>query len=274
MSYFNEITKDLANRPSINPDSRPASIDASQHVRKLEFNLTPSLEAAIDKAQQTYETNTSALHVDVLESKAFGKKLCKNHKVSPDAIMQLGFQAAYYLQNGQTVATYESCSTSAFKHGRTETIRPATLETTAFSKAIAQSQPPSHGELKKMIVECSKAHGNLTKEAAMGQGFDRHLFGLRKLAEASNANMPSLYTDPAYAKINHIIISTSTLPSEAIRYGGFAPVVKDGLGVGYQIRDDLLGLVVSSYPPHRDASGFIECAEKVYKLIYDVFTKS
>lgn len=39
MSYFNEITKDLANRPSINPDSRPASIDASQHVRKLGMSL-------------------------------------------------------------------------------------------------------------------------------------------------------------------------------------------------------------------------------------------
>lgn len=79
------------------------------------------------------------------------------------------FQAAYYLQYGQTVASYESCSTAAFKHGRTETIRPATLETTAFSKAIAQAQPPSNAELKKLVMECSKVHGNLTKEAAMGK---------------------------------------------------------------------------------------------------------
>ena len=35
MSYVNELTKDLENRPSIHPDSRPASIDASQHVRRL-----------------------------------------------------------------------------------------------------------------------------------------------------------------------------------------------------------------------------------------------
>lgn len=78
---------------------------------------------------------------------------------------------AYYLQNGQTVATYESCSTAAFKHGRTETIRPATLETSAFSKAIAQAQLPSNSELKKLLMECSKVHGNLTKEAAMGKHF-------------------------------------------------------------------------------------------------------
>lgn len=65
-----------------------------------------------------------------------------------------------------------------------------------------------------------------------GQGFDRHLFGLRKMAEATGGPLPVLYTDPAYAKINHNILSTSTLPSTAISFGGFAPVVRDGFGVG------------------------------------------
>ncbi|XP_063860409.1 carnitine O-palmitoyltransferase 2, mitochondrial-like isoform X2 [Scylla paramamosain] len=92
MNYFTEITKDLANRPSINSDSRPAPIDASKLVRRLEFTLTPSLEAAIDKAHQSYEANTSALKCDVLEPQFFGKKLCKKNKLSPDALMQLGLQ--------------------------------------------------------------------------------------------------------------------------------------------------------------------------------------
>ena len=58
------------------------------------------------------------------------------------------------------------------------------------------------------------------------------MFSMRKLAEAKGGQMPDLYTDPAYSKINHIILSTSTLPSAAIRFGGFAPVVRDGFGVG------------------------------------------
>lgn len=274
MSYFNEVVKDVTEKSNIHPGSIPANIDASQFVRRLEFNLTPDLEAAIDKAVQAYEANTNALGVNVLESKIFGKNMCKKHKVSPDAIMQLGFQTAYYLQNGETVATYESCSTAAFKHGRTETIRPATLETTAFSKAASQLQPPSNADLKKLILECSKVHGNLTKEAAMGQGFDRHLFGLRKFAEAQGTQMPGIFTDPAYAKINHNILSTSTLPSTAISFGGFAPVVQDGFGVGYQIQDDRLGIVLSSYPPHRDGAGFIECAEKAYNIIHEALSKA
>lgn len=59
-----------------------------------EFNLTPGLKQAIENAVQVYEANTSALQVDVLESDVFGKNSCKKHKVSPDAMMQLGFQVS------------------------------------------------------------------------------------------------------------------------------------------------------------------------------------
>jgi len=65
----------------------------------------------------------------------------------------------------------------------------------------------------------------------LGQGFDRHLFGLRHTAQKLG-QMPALFKDPAYAKINHNILSTSTLSSPAVIIGGFAPVVPDGYGVG------------------------------------------
>ena len=64
-----------------------------------------------------------------------------------------------------------------------------------------------------------------------GQGFDRHLFALRHLAEA-NGRVPELYTDDAYKTLNHVILSTSTLSSPAVFIGGFGPVVPDGLGIG------------------------------------------
>ena len=66
----------------------------------------------------------------------------------------------------------------------------------------------------------------------VGQGFDRHLFALRKIAEQKSGTMPSLFADPHYQLINHIILSTSTLSSPAIEFGGFAPVVPNGFGIG------------------------------------------
>lgn len=90
---------------------------------------------------------------------------------------------------------------------------------------------PSDGTLKDMIKNCSKVHGNLTKEAAMGQGFDRHLFALRKIAEENNLSESDIFRDPSYKYINYNILSTSTLSSPFVQAGGFGPVVKDGLGV-------------------------------------------
>lgn len=82
-----------------------------------------------------------------------------------------------------------------------------------------------------MISECSQIHNQLTREAAMGQGFDRHLFVLKKFADKTNA-LCNIFEDPNYIAMNHTILSTSTLSSPAIFAGGFGPVVKDGLGVG------------------------------------------
>lgn len=76
---------------------------------------------------------------------------------------------AYYRQTGKTVATYESCSTSAFKHGRTETVRPATMLTKAFCEAFSRSPRPAASELRTMMKKCSEAHNQLVREGATGE---------------------------------------------------------------------------------------------------------
>ena len=48
---------------------------------------------------------------------------------------------------------------------------------------------------------------------------DRHLFALKTLAE-SEGIVPRLFTSRAYAKLAHIILSTSTLSSDALENGG------------------------------------------------------
>ena len=76
---------------------------------------------------------------------------------------------AYYRQYGGTVATYESCSTAAFKHGRTETIRPATAATKKVCEMMTKGSTASLAEIRAALEECSKVHGELTKNAAMGE---------------------------------------------------------------------------------------------------------
>lgn len=64
--------------------------------------------------------------------------------------------------------------------------------------------------------------------------------------------------------------STSTVSSPAILIGGFAPVTSDGFGVGYSIEDSRIGFNVTSYPPARNAPGFIECVTKSLDDMYEV----
>jgi len=203
MRFFNEVLKDSTEKTTVSPDTNPAatsSIDPSHYIKRLDFHLSDGIKTAVDEARHQFQAATQSLGVDVFVYEALGKKVCKQQKVSPDAMMQLGFQVAYHLQNGGNCATYESCSTAAFKHGRTETMRPCTAMTKAFCEAVNSTQSrASHSELRAMLTDCSSAHNQLTKEAAMGQGFDRHLFALKYLSQQRSLPLPSLYQDAAYA---------------------------------------------------------------------------
>ncbi|XP_030180743.1 carnitine O-palmitoyltransferase 2, mitochondrial isoform X2 [Lynx canadensis] len=269
LRFLNEVFKDSTQAPAVTPQSQPARMDSSVAVQKLNFKLNDALKTGISTAKEKFNATVKTLTVDLIQFQRGGKEFLKKQKLSPDSVAQLAFQMAFLRQYGQTVATYESCSTAAFKHGRTETIRPASIFTKRCSQAFVR-EPSKHstGELQQMITKCSTYHGQLTKEAAMGQGFDRHLFALRYLAAAKGIALPELYLDPAYGQINHNILSTSTLNSPAMNIGGFAPVVPDGFGIGYAVHDNWIGCSVSSYPG-RNAREFVQCVEKALEDIFD-----
>ncbi|XP_015278779.1 PREDICTED: carnitine O-palmitoyltransferase 2, mitochondrial [Gekko japonicus] len=268
LRFQNEVFKDSTQSPAVTPQSQPAAVDSSMAVQTLTFKLNDTLKEGITKAKQKFDATVKRLTVEILEFKRGGKEFLKKQNLSPDAVVQLAFQMAFLQQYGQTVATYESCSTAAFKHGRTETIRPASVYTKSCSEAFVREPfKRSTAELQHMMAECSKYHSQLTKEAAMGQGFDRHLFGLRYLGESTGMPLPDFYQDQAYAQINHNILSTSTLSSPAVTMGGFAPVVPDGFGIAYRVHDNFIGCSVSSYPA-RNVHEFLQC---VHKSLDDMF---
>lgn len=277
LRYFNEVYKDTTQNPHVHPDTKTADghgVDA--FVRHIDFKLDDRMKEGISAANKKHSAISDSLDMQSLIYESMNKKLCKQFGVSPDSIMQLGFQLAFYKQYGKYVATYESCSTAAFRHGRTETMRPCTMATKNFCEAARNWDGSKERavQLVAMLLECSKTHGQLTKEAAMGQGFDRHLFGLRQTAEAKQLPKPAIFEDPSYALINHNILSTSTLSSPALEAGGFGPVVQNGYGIGYNIQDDRLGAIVTNYKEHRNGSDFIECLRDAFSTIEKILRSS
>lgn len=252
----------MSKTPRFHPEDVKAL--SSRHllkIEKLEFILDSKVKDIINKEQKNYNAWIEQLLVDHVIYEGFGKNECKKIGISPDAVMQLAFQLALYEQEGQMVPTYESCSTAAFKRGRTETIRSCTLQTKAACVALTEKKSDiSTAELKKLIFDCSNIHGILIKEAAMGkfnyfltfkcfllyknhlliyyyytitgQAFDRHLFALKWTCEELGIRKPAIFEDPSYDTLNHNVLSTSTLASPAILSGGFGPVVNNGYGIG------------------------------------------
>ncbi|KAF8768318.1 Carnitine O-palmitoyltransferase 2 like protein [Argiope bruennichi] len=273
LRYFNEIFSDSTKNHFVGPKTVPANVDASHRVKKLDFFLDDSMKTIIKKAEENVKSSTDKLRMDILQHNQLHRECIKGFKLSPDSVAQLGFQMAFYKLHSKFVATYESCSTSAFKHGRTETVRPLTSATKRCIEEFHKSSRPSNSDLKNLLKECTRVHNQLTKEAAMGQGFDRHLFALRYLAENKGMKMPALYQDTVYAEANHFILSTSTLFGPAFSGGGFAPVVQDGFGIGYGFLDNSTGCLVSTYSPHRDGAAFVEALRSSFDDIYNVLSK-
>lgn len=254
LRYFQDIFKDTVDKPRVHPTTKTISCNAQQQVRKLEFNLDDEAKAGIETAKHKYKTICDSLQMDVHQDFEFTKGSCKRHRLSPDSVMQLGFQAAYHkMTGGKFSSTYESCSTAAFLHGRTETLRPFTNQVRAYCEALTKKEPRK--QLYNRIQACSKQHLQLTREAATGQGFDRHLFALRKLARDCD---PELFVDPAYAKLNTYTLSTSTLNSPVVLAGGFGPVLQNGYGIAYMINEDWSGILMTSYKGHSDGGALID----------------
>ena len=274
LRFFNDVFTDSTTNHHVNPDT-PISktIDPSKQVKRLDFSLNDSVKKSIEKAKSNLIMNTKDLELSAVLYEKMNRDYFKRKKLSPDSMFQLGFQMAYYRLYNSPAATYESCSTAAFKHGRTETVRSATTETQIASLAFLSKQKRNQSELRALLDNCSKKHFQLTKEAAMGQGFDRHLFAMRNIAEKKGEKLPSIYTDQSYIQANHFILSTSTLYGEAFQGGGFAPVVKDGFGCGYGYVDNILGVLVSSYNPHRNGQQFGDAFRASLDDIYEVLEK-
>lgn len=167
LRFQNEVFKDSTERPQLHPDAGPAP--PASGVRRLDFLLDAALESGIQRAKERFDSDVSRLTIAAMEFRRGGKEQLKRSRLSPDAVAQLSFQMGFLRQYGSTVATYESCSTAAFRHGRTETIRPATVHTQRCAHAFVH-EPQKHSveQLQQMLRDCSHYHGQLTKEAAMG----------------------------------------------------------------------------------------------------------
>jgi len=248
LRFCNEIFADS------NKMVMPSIVNKDVEIKPLPIELTPKLKESLINAANKVDDVTSKLELKIGQtSKGLGQNYIKSKKLSPDSTIQTIFQIAHYNLYKNIVSTYESASTAAFKHGRTECIRSATVESTECAKIFANPNSTKQ-QKEESLRKAVKVHSQLVRDAVQGKGVDRHLFALRKLSEAANS-VPEIFKDVSYKKMGENILSTSTLQSDALGGGGFAPVHPEGFGIGYYVRDDDIAFVLSSY--RKDTQQFV-----------------
>lgn len=199
---------------------------------------------------------------------SYGKSFITRHGYSPDAFVQMAFQAAYFSLYGRTECTYEPAMTKAFLHGRTESIRSVQPESVAFVRSFCSDDTTPREKMDALKTAC-KRHTELTRECSKGLGQDRLLYALAAVAkdptlgnedpndmtpingtkkvdnssgsssddeDNSLAPLPAIFRDSGYATLNHSVLSTSNCGNPCLRMFGFGAVVPDGFGIGYIIK--------------------------------------
>jgi carnitine O-acetyltransferase len=224
--------------------------DSAINMEEIIFNLDSNIEKEIEKARIESDKAFDALSVETLLFKEFGKNLIKDLKVSPDSFIQLAFQAAQKKTFGKVENAYEAVMTKQFLHGRTEAMRPVTVESLAFvnnpGRSTLENAAAKHIE---RIIECKN-----------GQGIERHLFGLMKMHEQHfpGKELPEIFDSPSYKSITRNFLSTSTSNPIGIILAGYGPAIADGYALRYLIYKDELHFVLSSMAHNEDSLAILK----------------
>lgn len=150
--------------------------DVNTTPHKLEWDLIPELRVAVRFAETRLADLIEQNEFQCLDFQGYGKNFMTSMGFSPDAFVQMAFQAAYYGLYGRVECTYEPAMTKVYLHGRTEAIRTVSEESVNFVQAF-WADNPAEQKVEALKKACQK-HTATTKECAKAQGCDRHLYAL------------------------------------------------------------------------------------------------
>uniref|UniRef100_A0A1L8DYB6 carnitine O-palmitoyltransferase n=1 Tax=Nyssomyia neivai TaxID=330878 RepID=A0A1L8DYB6_9DIPT len=224
---------------------------------RLSWDLKNSLcLTAIEEAHEAAQLVLNDLDLKVLMHTAYGKGFMKTCRVSPDAFIQMALQLAYFRDAGRFSLTYEASMTRLFREGRTETVRPCTIESAAFVRAIDRKPHWNAEECVKLMQAACSRHQLAYQDAMCGKGIDRHLFCLyvvSKYLEVESPFLKEVLSEPWRLSTSQTPHGQTTMfdfsknPEYISAGGGFGPVADDGYGVSYIVAgEDMIFFHISA----------------------------
>jgi carnitine O-acetyltransferase len=254
--HINEAADELMKRTFEASKSLPEEL----LPKRLSWVMSATTGEGLERAKEHYVRLRDSIDMCAYKFNAFGKTaISKSFGLSPDAFIQMAMQLAHLRLHKKVVLTYESSHTRRFWHGRTEAVRSASSQSTAFAKAMDALPVDDRDTKKYLLQQACEAHVNTIKHNMAGQGFDRHLLMLKVISISQKLPLPELYRDKVHFSLRpfhspryschrwthpslfysdfvdflqawmlDFELSTSQTPSQRGSGGGFGPVASEG----------------------------------------------
>lgn len=213
------------NCQAIRPDGDPMLLEP------LTWVMPDDVRECIARDIADYQRRADAYRVHILTCPAVVPRV--GFTVSHDAIQQFSLLYAQLSAYAQVRSTYEAVDMREYQAGRTECLRPVTLEAVALVEALVNgAATTSH------LHAALAAHKTSIIAGKTGQGFSRHIFGLHTMAARLGLD-PHLFRSDAHRALTTDFLSTSSVgDAQQIMRFTFAPTSEGGMGVNYTIVDD------------------------------------
>lgn len=234
----------------------PDEVCSSVHLpTRLRWDIDSELNENLINAQKNALSILNDVDLRLLMHDSYGKGFIKKLKVSPDAYIQMALQLAYYRDVKKLCLTYEASMTRLYREGRTETVRPVSIESAEWVYSMHDAKKNVKQRLEYFKKACDH-HTTSIQNAMCGKGVDRHLFCLyiiSRYLETESDFLKEVLSEPWKLSTSQTphnqanILDPKRYPKHISCGGGFGPVADDGYGVSYMIAgEDLLFFHVSS----------------------------
>jgi carnitine O-acetyltransferase len=249
--------------------------DANAFVTAIEWRNSArsgALVVSVADAQRRLRSAAAASDLAALRCTTVTRAVFKELKLSPDSTFQMAMQLAYFRDQRCFTSTYETGTTRAYYHGRTETIRPLSSESVAWVRAMEDERAPS-AERAQLLRCALKVHAGYMKAACFGKAPDRHMMGLRLAAlEHGGIAPPRFLVNEIVERAGRFGLSTSNMTTRSVDLPGFGAPYPFSYGVCYNLDPAGAMATVTSdrSEPSKNCARFVEHIDRALHDIIDL----
>lgn len=185
------------------------------------------------------------------------------YAMDENALVQLILMIAQQLTYGKIRAHHQPYDMRHYRAGRTDVIRPVTLEAVNFVNHLVGDTAS-----EQQLTAALNAHREWVAAVQAGKGFDRHLFMLQNIGTELGGSNAALFTEHTDAVEDFLTVSTAQGPDPIVR-AITAPAIEQGFAVHYTLNRSGLEFLVTWMDGTPQAEAFFQNLKPAAQRLYD-----